>query len=81
MSLKDIVLAGVAYTAFKQSRPPGVLAPAGHTVTGIKHIGLGSTWKVSYIRNEFPNITDSFEITGSANSYMTGADKWEINWP
>lgn len=81
MSLKDILLAGVAYKAFKQSRPPGVVPPPGYTITGLEHKGLGSKWKVSYIRDEFPNITNSFEITGNTSSYMTGAHKWEINWP
>lgn len=80
MSLKDIVLAGVAYKALKQSSPPGVVAPPGYTITGMKHKGLGSTWKISYVRNDTPNVTQHFTVTSSTSAVTTGADRWEINW-
>ena len=80
MSLKDLLVAGTAYKAFKQSRPPGVVAPPGYTITGMEHKGLGSKWKISYVRYESPNITNSFTIAGSTSVYSTGADKWIIKW-
>ena len=80
MSWKDLLVAGTAYKTFKQSRSPGVVAPPGYTITGMKHKGLGSTWKISYVQNASPNITNSFEISGSTSSYVTGADKWEVHW-
>lgn len=80
MSLKDILLAGAAYKALKQSSPPGVIPPPGYTVTGMEHKGLGSKWKISYVRNESPNITNSFTISGSTSGYSTGGDQWVIKW-
>ena len=80
MSLKDILLAGAAYKALKQSSPPGVVAPPTCTITGMKHQGMGSKWKISYVRNDTPNVTQHFTVTSSTSSIMTGADKWEINW-
>jgi len=80
MSWKDLLIAGTAYKALKQSRPPGVIAPPGYTITGMDHKGLGSKWKISYVRNENPNITNSFTISSSTSGYTTGADKWIIKW-
>ena len=37
MSWKDLLVAGTAYKALKQSRPPGVIAPPGYTITGMEH--------------------------------------------
>lgn len=80
MSLKDILLAGATYKALKQSNPPGVFAPATCTITGMKHQGMGSRWKISYVRNDVPNVTQHFTVTSGTSSVMIGADRWEINW-
>ena len=58
--LKDILIGGAALKALKQSNKPGIIPPAGITVLGLKHEGLGSSWKVTYTKDSNPNVKLNF---------------------
>ena len=61
---------------------PIVVAPPGHVIRGLKQKGLGSTWIVTYSKEQSLNIKQSFTIRGTATKAVSiGADKFIIDWP
>ena len=81
VSLKDWLLGGLAYKAYKQGVRPGVTEPPGFTVVGLEHIGLGSEWRVSYIRDESPNVRMNFRISPGTTQVHIGSNTFNIYWP
>ena len=77
---KDLLIGGAALKALKRSDRPVVLAPPTCSVVGLEHKGLGSTWKVTYIYNDRPNVKHSFTINKRTKARMSGRDKWRFQW-
>jgi len=77
---KDLLIGGAALKALKRSDRPVVLPPPTCSVVGLKHKGFGSTWKVSYIYNDRPNVKHSFTINRSIKARTSGRDKWQFQW-
>ena len=78
--LKDLLIGGAALKALKRSDRPVVLAPPNCSVVGLQHRGLGSSWKVTYIHNDRPNIKKSFNINKGSKQRISGKDKWQFQW-
>ena len=81
MSIKDWLLGGLAYKSYKQGLRPGVTEPSGFTIVGLKHVGLGSEWRVTYIKNDRPNVIMNFRITPGTTKVYIGKDTFNIYWP
>tara|TARA_B100001287_G_scaffold94512_1_gene79402 strand:- start:584 stop:832 length:249 start_codon:yes stop_codon:yes gene_type:complete len=77
---KDLLIGGAAYKALKQSSPPGIVAPPTCTIVGMKHIGLGSKWRIYYIKNDSPNLKRNFTISKGTSVMTSGSDKWKFHW-
>jgi hypothetical protein len=61
---------------------PIVVPPPGYVIRGLKQKGLGSTWIVTYSKEQSLNIKQSFTIRGTATKAVSiGADKFKIDWP
>ena len=61
---------------------PIVVPPPGYVIRGLKQKGLGSTWIVTYSKEQSLNIKQSFTIRGTATKAVSiGADKFTIDWP
>ena len=78
--LKDLLIGGAALKALKRSDRPVVLAPPTCSVVGMEHKGFGSTWKVTYIYNDKPNMKHNFKISKGTTGRMSGRDKWHFQW-
>lgn len=82
MSLfKDLALAAMSAKALKQSDRPGVVAPPGYTVVGMKHEGIaGSRWKITYVKDSLPNSKFHFRIHRATRTVSRGAATFTIHW-
>ena len=60
--LKDLLIGGVAYKALKQSNPPTIVPPPTCTIVGMQHIGMGSKWRVTFIRKDNPNVKETSQF-------------------
>ena len=61
---------------------PIVVPPPGYVIRGLKQKGLGSTWVVTYSKEQSLNIKQSFTISGtSTKAISVEADKFTIDWP
>lgn len=78
--LKDILIGGAAWKALKRSDRPGIVAPSNCTLLGIKHIGMGSSWKVIYCKNSNPNVKLNFTVRPGMTGMNAGGDRWKIHW-
>ena len=78
--LKDILIGGAALKALKQSNKPGVIPPAGITVLGLKHEGLGSSWKVTYIKDSNPNVKLKKKKKKGISGRSSGGGQWKFHW-
>ena len=78
--LKDLLIGGVAYKALKQSNPPTIVPPPTCTIVGMQHIGMGSKWKVTFIRKDNPNVKRNFTISKGTTGRTSGADRWKFYW-
>ena len=78
--LKDVLIGAAALKALKQSNKPGVIPPAGITVLGLKHEGLGSSWKVTYIKDSNPNVKLNFKIKKGISGRYSGGGQWKFHW-
>lgn len=81
MSLKDWLLGGLAYKAYKQGQRPGVTEPSGFTVVGLEHKGIGNEWVVSYIENDRPNSINSFRVSPNTKKVHIAGKTFSIYWP
>lgn len=50
--LKDLLIGGTAYKAYKATKRPGVIEPPGIKMLGMEHEGLGSKWRIHYITSK-----------------------------
>ena len=73
--LKDLIIGGVALKALKRSDRPGVVPPSSCTLLGMEHVGLGRTWKITYIDNDNPNVKLNFKIRSPKNLKKNGIKK------
>ena len=81
MGLFKILVGAAALKTLKSSNRPGVIPPPGHTVTGIEHKGIiGSTWKISYVKNDQPNLRKNFTISKGTSGRISGSDRWKFYW-
>ena len=81
MGLKDWLIAGVATKALKSSQRPGVISPPGYTVIGMTHKGIaGSNWKITYIKDDQPNMKLNFTIKKGITGRSEGSGKWPFHW-
>jgi|TARA_B100001971_G_scaffold212944_1_gene244567 hypothetical protein len=82
MGLKHWILGGAAAKAVRVSQRPSIVAPPGYTVTGMKHQGLiGTSWKISYIKDDQPNLRKNFSISKGTTGRTEGAtDWWKFYW-
>lgn len=61
---------------------PIVVPPPGYVIRGLKQKGLGSTWVVTYSKEQSLNVKNSFTIRGTSMKAMSvGRDKFVIDWP
>jgi len=61
---------------------PIIVPPPGYVIRGLKQKGLGSTWVVTYSKEQSLNMKHSFTIRGTATKAISvGADKFIIDWP
>ena len=77
---KDLLIGGAALKALKRSDRPVVLPPPTCSVVGLEHKGFGSTWKVTYIYNDRPNVKHNFTINKGVKGRTSGRDKWSFHW-
>ena len=77
---KDLLIGGAALKALKRSDRPVVLPPPTCSVVGLEHKGFGSTWKVTYIYNDRPNVKHSFTVNKRTKVRTSGRDKWHFQW-
>ncbi len=77
---KDLLIGGAALKALKRSNRPVVLPPPTCSVVGLEHKGFGSTWKVTYIYNDRPNMKYNFTVNKSTKVRTSGRDKWHFQW-
>ena len=81
MSLKHWILGGAAAKALRVSQRPTIVAPSGYTVTGMKHQGLiGTSWRVSYIKDNQPNLRKNFSISKGTTGRTEGSVRWKFYW-
>lgn len=78
--LKNILIGGAALKALKQSNRPGVVPPTGCTLLGMEHVGFGSTWKITYIYNDNPNVKLNFKISSGVTGRTAKSGKWKFHW-
>ena len=78
--LKEILLGGAAWKDLKRSDRPGIVAPPNCTLLGMQHIGMGSSWKVIYCKNNNPNVKLNFTVRPGMTGMNTGGDQWKIHW-
>ena len=77
---KDLLIGGAALKALKRSDRPVVLPPPTCSVVGLEHKGFGSTWKVTYIYNDRPNVKHNFTVNKRTKVRTSGRDKWHFQW-
>ena len=81
MSLKHWILGGAAAKALRVSQRPSIVAPLSYTVTGMKHQGLiGTSWRVSYIKDDQPNLRKNFSISKGTTGRTEGSARWKFYW-
>ena len=78
--LKDILIGGAAWKALKRSERPVIVAASNWIVLRIKHIGMGSNWKVKYCKNSNPNVKLNFTVRPGMTGMNAGGDRWKIHW-
>ena len=79
---KNLLVGAVGLKTYQNVyNKPTVIPPPGYVIKGMKQVGLGSAWKISYSKSNRMNITNHFKINKSTRSYSIGGDKWSINWP
>ena len=77
---KDLFVGAVAYKALKQSNPPTIVPPPTCTIVGMKHLGLGAKWKITYIKKDSPNSKRNFTISKGTSGLTSGTDRWKFHW-
>jgi hypothetical protein len=82
MSFLKNLLLGVAGAKTYQNvyNKPIITPPPGYVIRGMKHSGIGSTWKITYSKNG-SSSTNYFKINSGTKGYSMGSDKWGIDWP
>ena len=80
---KDLLVGAAGLKTYQNVyNKPIVTPPHGFVVRGLKQKGLGSTWVVTYSKEQSLNIKQSFTISGtSTKAISVGADKFTIDWP
>lgn len=79
---KDMMLGAVGLKTYQNVyNKPTVVPPPGYVIKGMKQVGLGSTWKISYSKSNNMNITSHFKINKRTSGYTMGGDRWSIHWP
>ena len=78
--LKDLLIGGTAYKAYKATKRPGVMVPPGVTMLGMEHEGFGSKWRIYYVEDRNRNVKKSFTITPGTSGRTSGTYKWKFDW-
>ncbi|MDA1364085.1 MAG: hypothetical protein O3A79_05015 [Candidatus Marinimicrobia bacterium] len=78
--LKDLLIGGTAYKAYKATKRPGVMVPPGVTMLGMEHEGFGSKWRIHYVEDRNRNVKKSFTITPGTSGRTSGTYKWKFDW-
>jgi hypothetical protein len=78
--LKDAIMGGAVIKALRLSDRPVIESPNTCRIVEMKHQGLGSSWKVTYVTNQNPNVKRHFKINKNVKMVTTGREKWKIHW-
>ena len=82
-SFKKLLLGAAGVKTYQNVyNKPIIVPPPGYVIRGLKQKGLGSTWVVTYSKEQSLNMKHSFTIRGTATKAISvGADKFIIDWP
>ena len=61
--LKNLLIGGAALKIYKGTQRPGVVEPDGFTLLNMKHVGFGSSWRITYLDDRNKNVKKSFTIS------------------
>lgn len=78
--LKNILMGAAAAKLFAKTNPPIVIAPEGFQVVGLRHLGFGSNWTVTYVSENRPNAKEHFKVTKSTKTMSIRGSTFEIYW-
>lgn len=79
---KDLLIGAAGLKTYQNVyNRPTVSPPPGYVIKGMKQMGLGSTWKISYSKSSNMNVTNYFKINKPTSGYTMGRDRWGIHWP
>ena len=78
---KDLLLGAAGVKTYQNVyNKPIITPPPGYIIRGMKQVGFGSTWKITYSKNG-SSSTNFFKINSRTKGYSMGSDKWGIDWP
>jgi len=60
---------------------PVVIPPPGYVVRGMEQRGVGSTWVITYSKQDNLNYKQTFSINSSTRSMSVGGDVFTVDWP
>ena len=78
--LKDLLISGTAYKAFKQSNPPSLVPSPEIVIVGLKHKGFGNTWQVKYKMRSSMNVIRSITLSKNTTRVSIGSHSIDVNW-
>ena len=79
--LKNILIGAAGFKTYQNIyNRPTVIPPPGYVIKGMKQVGLGRTWKITYSKNG-SSSTSFIKIDPSYKGLTMGSDKWDISWP
>lgn len=79
---KKLFLGGAAVKTYQNVyNKPIVIAPPGYVIRGMKQKGLGSTWVITYSKEDQLNVTSQFRISQGTTAMNIGRHKFTVNFP
>ena len=77
-----ILLGAVAAKTYNSANNrPTVVAPPGCSIVNLEPKGIGTEWRVTWIKDDKPNIKRNFNINRATRGMNSGGHKFIINWP
>ena len=78
--LKNVLMGAAAAKLFAKTNRPIVVAPEGFKIVGLRHIGFGSSWTVTYVSENRPNVKEHFKVSRSTKAFTVKGSTFEIYW-
>ena len=79
---KKLLLGGVAAKTYQNVyNKPIIIAPPGYVIRGMRQKGMGSTWVITYSKEDQLNVTSQFRVSQGTTAVNIGRYKFTVDFP